>query len=257
MPALPHYMLAKKMEACQPTCTHQGQGSSDTYWDRYRRYPTPTGRVTTLAEEELLPPDPEPLDQGVLELDMIEGLSLRMTQAMNHYQHEECHCFVCGVTDHFTWDCPHVESFHMWWKEQLNSQGTGLQMKELAKPPKDVNTCVTTMQGASLMIASGLTAHWFGPETLVCLQVEDREVNALADSGSQVSTVTPNYVCHYEFPMLPMHDLVDHPLNLGGLGGTRTLPLGFVILRVQVKEIMGYDKDVVFLVVSLLGTFLL
>ena len=49
--------------------------------------------------------------------------------------------------------------------------------------------------------------------------------------------------------MLPLHDLVNHPLNLVGLGGTRTHPLGFVILRVQVKEIAGYDEDMVFLVV--------
>ena len=100
-------MLAKKMEACQPTHTYQGQGSSDTYQDRYRRYPTLVGRVATLAKEELLPPDPESLDQGVPELDVIEGLSLKMTLAMNHYQHEECHCFVCWATDHFTWDCSH------------------------------------------------------------------------------------------------------------------------------------------------------
>ena len=31
---------------------------------------------------------------------------------------------------------------------------------------------------------------------------------------------------------------------------TRTHPLGFMILRVQVKEITSYDEDVVFLVVS-------
>ena len=49
--------------------------------------------------------------------------------------------------------------------------------------------------------------------------------------------------------MLPQCDLVDHPLNLVGLGGTRTHLLGFVILRVQVKEIAGYDEDLVFLVV--------
>ena len=35
------YMLAKKMEAHQPACMHQGHGSSDAYWDRYRRYPAP------------------------------------------------------------------------------------------------------------------------------------------------------------------------------------------------------------------------
>ena len=48
---------------------------------------------------------------------------------------------------------------------------------------------------------------------------------------------------------VPHATTVYHPLNLVGLGGTRTHPLGFVILRDQVKEIAGYDKDVVFLVV--------
>ena len=75
---------------------------------------------------------------------------------------------------------------------------------------------MVTTQGVALMIASGLTAHWVGPETLVCLWVEDWEVDALADSGSQVNTVMPNYVHHYEFPMLPLCDLVNQSLNLVG-----------------------------------------
>ena len=100
------------------------------------------------------------------------------------------------------------------------------------------------------MIASGPTAPWIGPETLVGLGVEGREVDALADSCSQVNTVMPSYVHQHEFPVLSLHDLVDHPLNLVGLGGMRTHPLGFMILRVQVKDIAGYDEDVVFLVVS-------
>ena len=131
------YMLAKKMEAHQPTHAHRGQGFADTYQDRYQRYPTPTERVTRLAEEELLLPDPEPLEQGVPEPDMIEGLSLRITQAMNLYQRKECHCFMCGATNHFAQNCPDQESFHMWQKEQLNSQGTGSQLKEAANPPRE------------------------------------------------------------------------------------------------------------------------
>ena len=100
------------------------------------------------------------------------------------------------------------------------------------------------------MITSGPTVHWVGPETLVGLQVEGREVDTLAESGSQVNTVIPSYVCQHEFPMLPLHDLVDHPINLVGLGNVRTHPLSFMILRVQVKEIAGYDEDVAFLVIS-------
>ena len=86
-------------------------------------------------------------------------------------------------------------------------------------------TCCT-----SLLFADGPTMHWIGPETLIRLQVEGREVNALADSGSEVNMVMSSYVHQQEFPMLPLHDLVDHPLNLVGLGGMRTHPLGFVIL---------------------------
>ena len=57
------------------------------------------------------------------------------------------------------------------------------------------------------------------------------------------------FVQQYGFPVLPLEDLVDHLLNLVGLGGKCTSPLGFVILHVQVWEIAGYDEDIVFLMV--------
>ena len=152
---------------------------------------------------------------------------------------------MCGATNHFVQNCPHREAFCVWHKEHLNSKGVGANPKKF---PAEVSTHIATTHHASSLITKGPTAHWVSPETLVGLWVEGREVDTLADSGSQVNTVTPGYVCQHEFPVLPLHDLVDHPLNLAGLGGTRTRPLGFVILRVQVNEITGYD-DVVFLVV--------
>ena len=82
-----------------------------------------------LAEEELLLPDSDPPDSEVLEPDIIEGLSLRMTQVMNHYQWEEHCCFMCEATDHFKWDCSHREAFHAWHKEHLNSKGAGPEPK--------------------------------------------------------------------------------------------------------------------------------
>ena len=86
--------------------------------------------------------------------------------------------------------------------------------------------------------ASSLFAD--GPETLVSLKVEWHKTNALADSGSQVNMVMPGYV----------HQHVDHPFNLIGLGSTRTQPLSFMILQVQVTKIARYDEDIIFLVVS-------
>ena len=97
--------------------------------------------------------------------------------------------------------------------------------------------------------AEGPTSHWIGPETLVELTVEGRNFNALVDSGSQMNTITPTLVQQYGFPVLPLEDLVDYPLNLVGLGGKCTSPLGFVMLRIQVQGIAGYDEDAVFLVV--------
>ena len=79
--------------------------------------------------------------------------------------------------------------------------------------------------------------------------MEGRNFNALVDSGSQVNMITPALVQQYGFPVLPLEDLVDYLLNLVGLGGKCTSPLRFVILRVQVWGITGYDEDAVFLVV--------
>ena len=108
------------------------------------------------------------------------------------------------------------------------------------------------MAGASnstSLFVGGPTTNWLGPEAVVKLVVEGCEVNTLADSGSQVNTMMPKFVTQNRWLVLPLEDLVDHLLHLVGLGGNWTQLLGFVILRVQVKEITGYNEDVIFLIV--------
>ena len=78
-------------------------------------------------------------------------------------------------------------------------------------PLAEVSVHIATTCHSSSMIASGPTAHWVGPETLVGLWVEGGEVDTLADSGSQVNTVMPSYVRQHEFPVLRLCDLVNHP----------------------------------------------
>ena len=112
-----------------------------------------------------------------------------------------------------------------------------------------VNAWVAGAGNSISLFVDGPTTNWLGPEAVVKLVVEGCEVNTLADSGSQVNTVTPEFVTQNGWPVLPLEDLVDHPLHLVGLGGNRTWPLGFVVLRVQVKEITGYNEDVIFLIV--------
>ena len=82
------YMLAKKMEVQQPLHSHfhllgkhvqrvKAGGSSDTYRDKYLRYPAPTGQIVMLEEEELLPPDPESPDS-----EASEGVSHSISQSI-------------------------------------------------------------------------------------------------------------------------------------------------------------------------------
>ena len=47
---------------------------------------------------------------------------------------------------------------------------------------------------------------------------------------------------------MSLSGLVNYPLHLVGLGDQHTCPLGFVIARLQVREVARYDEDVVFLV---------
>ena len=98
-------------------------------------------------------------------------------------------------------------------------------------------------------IESEPTRRWIGPETMVDIIIEEHEVAVLADSGSQVNTITPEFANARGYPVLPLEKLVNHPVHLVGIGGRCTSTLGFVIVRLQMKEVVGYDKDVVFLVI--------
>ena len=153
---------------------------------------------------------------------------------------------------HFTQGCPHHEAFRQWHQDQANSKGAGESsppaLGSVSSQP-EVNVHMIARIQNPQWETGGPSSHWIGPETLVELTVEGRNFNALVDSGSQVNTIMPALVQQYEFPVLPLEDLVDYPLNLIGLGGKHTSLLEFVILRMQVWGIAGYDEDAMFLVV--------
>ena len=135
----------------------------------------------------------DPVENAPPEPDYIEGLSMRMTQAMNYYQKQE----------RFAGESPQ------------------------AKIPVLIHS--TIWQKSS---QGGWVQAWW-----------------TSSAGNSGTKVTPEFLQERGYPVLPLSGLVNYPLHLVGLGGQRTCPLGFLIARLQVREVAGYDEDVVFLVV--------
>ena len=68
-----------------------------------------------------------------------------------------------------------------------------------------------------LLVVGGPAAPWIGPEMLVDLMIEGRNINALVDSGSQVNTIMPTFVWQCGFPDVDYSAIVQVPMTKGSL----------------------------------------
>ena len=105
------YTLAKKLEAGQLAHTCRYTPSSDVYREKHRHYHVLAGRVAALEEGGLASTDPISGEDSESEVEAVDGLNMRLAQAMSHYQREEWKCFACGSPGHFVRDCPHHDAF--------------------------------------------------------------------------------------------------------------------------------------------------
>ena len=69
------------------------------------------------------------------------------------------------------------------------------------------------------------------------------------------TAVIPELVKDHSLDVGLLSDLVDSTLNINGFGGLFSRPLGYVIIRVQVEWVKGYNEDLVALVIPDLTTF--
>ena len=77
----------------------------------------------------------------------------------------------------------------------------------------------------------------------------------LLDNGTQINTIMPGYVENHSLDIKPISDLMGRPVTCAGLGNALTWPIGYVIIRVQVDEVQGYDEDQIVLVILDLSNF--
>ena len=78
---------------------------------------------------------------------------------------------------------------------------------------------------------------------------------ALLDNGTQINTITPNFVKSCSLEVGPLSDLVGRWVTCVGLGNALTWPVGYVIIWIQVDGVQGYDEDQIALVISDLSNF--
>ena len=75
---------------------------------------------------------------------------------------------------------------------------------------------------------------------------------SLLDNGAQINTVKPKYVSE---EMGPITNLLGAKVACIGLGNAYTRPLGYIVIRVQVDGVQGYDEDQIALVIPDLSNF--
>ena len=92
--------------------------------------------------------------------------------------------------------------------------------------------------------------HWNGSENIALVKINDEGSTALLDSGS-----TLEFVKAHSLDVGYLSNLVDGTLKINGFEGLFSWPLVYVIIRVQVEGVKGYNEDKVALVVWDLTAF--
>ena len=98
------------------------------------------------------------------------------------------------------------------------------------------------------MLNKDARSHWLGRDDMGYATIKGNWMLVLLDTGANVNMITPVCVMALGLQMGPLMDLceggitIDQPFNYEGW------PIGYVIMRVQIDRISGYDEDQVTLI---------
>ena len=90
---------------------------------------------------------------------------------------------------------------------------------------------------------------WIRLESIARVCIDGEDSWALSDRGSTINAVTPEFVDVHSLDVGPLSNLSDGTLDINGFQGLFSWPLGYVIIRVQVEGVWGYNEDQVALVI--------
>ena len=90
--------------------------------------------------------------------------------------------------------------------------------------------------------------QWFGIENVGKVKINGESCMALLDNSAQVNTITQRYINEHSLQVGPITDLMGSKVTCVGLGNAYTRLLGYVVIRIQVDRVWGYDEDQIALV---------
>ena len=90
---------------------------------------------------------------------------------------------------------------------------------------------------------------WYGIENVAKVKINGESCMALLDNSVQVNTITSRDVKEHSLQVGPVTDLMGSKVTCIGLGNAYTRPLGYVVIRVQVDGVWGYDEDQIALII--------
>ena len=95
---------------------------------------------------------------------------------------------------------------------------------------------------------------WIGPKNLSEAVIDGELTTCLLDNGAQLNFITPAYARQRNMNVFPLERLAEEVGDaippIQGIGGIMVQPTGFVIVRVQIPCVVGYDEDQVTIVLD-------
>ena len=92
-------------------------------------------------------------------------------------------------------------------------------------------------------------------ENIAKVKINGESCMALLDNGVQVNTITPRYVKEHSLSVGLITDLMGSKVACIGLGNAYTRLLGYIVIRVQVDGVWGYDEDQIALIIPDFSNF--
>ena len=94
--------------------------------------------------------------------------------------------------------------------------------------------------------------RWLYPANIRTAILDGQLTTVLVDSGARMNVVTLEFVQSRGLVAGSIQDLNNHTgrIPINGVGGKRTEPLGYVMIRVQIPNAPSYDEDQVALIIE-------